>query len=239
MNKVGIIVPFYNHWDLCHARLFEFYRLLPQEDVEIILVDDASEDIEEIQGGISWWQKDTKHHKIRYYRTPENCGFGGAMNIGAKIAMRNGAEILIFHSNDVKIFGDVVTPVIDIINKNENVLIGNELINYPAGWNEFEIRGKKILIPWLNGYWLACSSKIWKMLGGFDPIYGKHDYEDVDISTKALIIGLTLVPLNSPLIKHLGTQTIGYTAERLAITTKNREKYLQKWSDKLLEICGK
>ena len=77
------------------------------------------------------------------------------------------------------------------------------------------------------------------MLGGFDPIYGKHDYEDVDISTKALIIGLTLVPLNSPLIKHLGTQTIGYTAERLAMTTKNREKYLQKWSDKLLEICGK
>jgi len=239
MNKVGIIMPFYNHWDLCHARLFEFYRFLPQENVEIILVDDASEDIEEIQGSTSWWQKDTKHHKIRYYRNDTNLGFGGSMNIGAKIAMHHGAEILIFHSNDVKIYGDIVTPVVDTINNDENVFIGNELISYPAGWNEFEISGRKLVIPWMNGYWLACSSKIWKMLGGFDPLYGKYTYEDIDISTRATMMGLTLVPLNSKLIQHLGARTAKYSAERMKITIANQEKYLQKWSGKLLEIYKK
>lgn len=239
MNKVGIIMPFYNKWDLCHARLFEFYRLLPQENVEIILIDDASSDKEEIFGGVSWWQKDTSHHKIRYYRNDTNLGFGGSMNVGAKIAIHYGAKILIFHSNDVKVSGDFVTPLVHIINTDPKVFIGNELIDYPAGWNEFEINGEKIIVPWMNGWFIACTSEIWKMLGGFDPLYGKYTYEDIDLSTRAAMMGLKLIDMKSPFLRHLGAQTVGYSAERMEITIANKEKYLQKWGAKLLEIYKK
>lgn len=239
MNKVGIVMPFYGKWDLCHARLFEFYQFLPQDNVEIILVDDASPDEEEIKGSVSWWQKDTKHHKIRYYRNEENLGFGGAMNVGAKIAMHHSAEIIMLISNDVKVSGDFVSPVVYMLNINDKLIIGSEVIDYPAGWNEFEINNEKIVVPWVNGWFIACTSEIWKMLGGFDPLYGKYTYEDIDLSTRATMMGLELVATKSPFLKHLGAQTAGYSAERMEITIANKEKYLHKWDAKLLEIYKK
>jgi len=223
-------MPFYNHWNLCHARLFELYRYAP-ENVEIIVIDDASPE-EEGQNGISWWQHDTDHHKIRFYRNKENLGFGGAMNNGAKIALKYDAEILCFLSNDVVVSGDFITPIVDIVNNNPKVLIGNEVISYNAGWNTFG----NIVVPWVNGWFVACTAEAWKEIGGFDPIYGKYTYEDIDISTTAKMLGYELVALNSPFLKHLGAQTATYTDERMKITQHNREVYIQKWEGKLDKI---
>jgi hypothetical protein len=232
-QSVGIVIPFYNHWDLVHARLFELYKYVP-ENVEIVVVDDASEE-DEGRGGVAWWQKDMKRQTIRYYRNKENMGFGGAMNVGAKIAMHHGADIIVLLSNDVKVSGDFVTPLVDIINKNDKVLIGNEVINWDAGWNKFG----NIIVPWVNGWFMACTIDVWKVLGGFDPIYGKYTYEDIDLSTRATMIGYKLVALNSPFLNHLGARTVGYTLERMKITEHNRDVYIRKWEGKLQNIYGK
>jgi GT2 family glycosyltransferase len=216
----------------------QLYQHLPHEDVEIILIDDFSTDAE-IAGGIAWWQKQVANRTIRYKKTTENLGFGGAMNLGAKIAIKNGNELLIFLSNDVEVYGNFLTEINQKLSLNDKVLIGGELVNYNAGWNEFDIDGKHIMLPWLNGWFLACTDVIWQSLGGFDPIYGLSDYDDVDLSTTAIDLGYNLVALNSDKLHHLGAQSFGYTPERMKHTEHNKEVYTQKWKHKLVELHQK
>lgn len=212
--------------------MLELYKYLPVGDVEIILINDASTD-EEIDSGVAWWQKTVAKHKIRYHKNSENGGFGFSMNEGAKLAK---GDILVFLSNDVIISGDIFSEIEEKIKQDDKVLIGNEVIWYPAGWNEFDVDGKKLVIPWANGWLLACTKEVWDAIGGFDLRYGYADFEDVDISLTAQFLGYNLIALNSKFAKHIGAASFGYTEERMEHTKHNREVFIQKWQAKLPEV---
>jgi len=226
-NTYSIIIPFFDHWDLTHKRLFELYKFIPQE-VEIVLVDDCSTEEVEIKGGVGWWQKNRPN--IKYIRNKENLGFGGSHNRGAKVASGN---ILVFLSNDVEVSGDFIKTLDGRI--FDNLLIGNRIIDWKAGWNE--VNG--YVIPYLEGYFLACSKQVWVELGGFDLRYGKYDYEDVDLSMRTLELKYSLVSLETQMLRHLGGRTIyALKADRLEQTKKNREIFIDKWQDKLSSVFG-
>lgn len=234
-TKVSIIVPFFNKWELTHQRLMEFSKYLP-DFCEICLVNDDSTD-EGIDGGVAFWQQGASRLSVKYRRNKENLGFGGSHNAGAKIAS---GDILVFHSNDVIVMGDYVSPLVEMIEKNENpdkVLAGGKIIYWPAGWNEFEVEGNKSVIPYVEGWLVACTRTAWDELGGWDTRYGKFDYEDVDLSTKALSLGYNLVSMETslhfPLVRHIGGATIGSlkNVNRLDQTTHNRQVFIDKWSE--------
>ena len=230
--KISIIMPFYNGWELTHARLYEFYKYLPT-DVEICLVNDCSTD--DVGGSVSFWQKGAAKHKILYHKNEVNSGFGASHNAGARIAT---GDIFVFYSNDVVLSGNFVPTLLEVIERErDKVLVGNRLIYFPAGWNEFEAFGKKRIIPYLEGFFIACTREAWKELGGWDAeSYGKFDYEDLDLSTKALSLGYNLVDLQSHFLKHLGGRTImNMNIDRMEHTKKNREIFIQKWQKFLSE----
>jgi GT2 family glycosyltransferase len=231
---VSIIIPYYNHWDLVHARLHELYKFVPNIDVEIILVNDCSTETAD-EGGVAWWQTHVKHHTIRYKKNAANLGFGGSMNVGAKIAK---GDVLVFLSNDVEVKGNFIPEVLFATEINQGkVFIGNEIIRFDSGWNTFEIDGKKYTVPYANGWFLACTNTVWNELGGFDLRYGKFDYEDVDISTKALELGYNLVGIYSEYLRHFGGVTIqSLNVDRQAHTQGNKIIYMKKWLKKLPDI---
>lgn len=228
--SMSIIIPYFNKWELTHARLMEIYKYAP-DYCEIVLVDDASTD-EDCARGIAWWQKATFiRHKVRYYRNKENLGFGGSHNNGAKLAKGN---ILVLLSNDVIISGDVFTDIEILIGSDNKMLVGGRIVDWKAGWNEFDVDGKHIVIPYAEGWLLACTKDAWKELGGFDSLYGKYDYEDIDLSANALSLGYNIVGLNSNKVKHLSGRTImSLNVDRMKITEHNRDKFIAKWADKL------
>ncbi len=232
---ISIILPFFNKWEMTHSRLNEIYHHLSHHPIEVILVDDASTE-DNYVGGVGWWQKSFNAFPVRYHRNVENLGFIGSMNAGAEIALKHNADVLIFLSNDVVISGDFVAEILAVLAQNDRVLIGGEIINYPAGWNEFIVNDKKVVLPWLGGWMLACTDVIWQSLGGFDPRYGISDFEDVDISTTALDLGYKLIPLNCKHLQHLVAESFGYNEMRLERTKHNREVYFQKWQDKLIDL---
>ena len=232
--KYSIIIPFFNRWDLTHARLYELHRYAPK-NCEVILINDASTELD-AEGGISWWQEDVvTSFKIRYKKNKENLGFGGSMNLGARYAK---GDILIFLSNDVKVSGDFISQIGIILGNNPKYFIGGEVISFPGGWNEFDIDGKHITIPYANGWLIACTNECWKDLGGFDLRYGKFDYEDVDISTTAILKGYDIIPLNSQYVKHehQGSTISNLNVDRLSQTKRNREIYIEKWQKKLANL---
>jgi len=136
---ISIIIPFYNRWDLTHQQLMSLHKWV-NEDVEIVLVNDASTDME-IKGGVAFWQKNSPRHVIKYKENKENLGFGGAMNVGAKAAS---GEILVFLSNDVQIATDFIPQIKAILRENDKTLVGGRVIYWEAGWNQFEHKGKSL-----------------------------------------------------------------------------------------------
>jgi len=237
--KTAIIVPFYNRWDLTHQCLWDLYQHVPPQDLEIVLINDASTDID-CESGVVWWQKEVMRHPIRYKKNKENLGFGGSMNVGAKIAIHYGAELLVFLSNDVRVSGDFVSQIQSKVDANPNSLLGGEIIDWKGGWNEFTVDDKEIVIHYANGWLLSCTTKVWKTLVGFDPIYSPYDYEDIDLSTSALANGYAIIGLNSEFVRHAHQgSTIASTDKgqnRLEHTKKNRKKYEDKWLNRLSEI---
>lgn len=236
---ISLIMPFYNRYDLVHKRLYELWMYVKErENFEILLINDASPEEKDYEGNIAWWQKQVDNpHKIRYHRNEKNLGFGGSMNLGAKHA--NG-DILIFFSDDVTISGDFVTQLVTKTEENKRSLIGNEIIDFPSGWNEFTVEDKSVYIPYLNGWFLSATAVSWEESGGFDPQYYPFDFEDVDISTRYVEMGYNLVALNSKFLYHLGGATIlSQGFNRSKYTREHQDLYYKKWKDRLLEIHHK
>lgn len=217
---ISVIIPFFNNWQLTHQRLMEVYKFLP-DDVEVVLVNDASTE-RDCDSGVGFWQSANLRHKIRYVKNKKNIGFGGSLNRGAKAAK---GEILVFLSNDVVMTGDFVERIRDEINNDANILIGGRIVYWDSGWNTFN----NTIFPYCEGWLLACTKEVWDNLGGFDPRYKPYDYEDVDLSTTAIQKGYRLVGLDSPHLRHLAGQTAKYNEKRLAITNRNKEKFYAKW----------
>jgi GT2 family glycosyltransferase len=233
--EFSFIVPYLNKWGLTHRCLAEFYKFLAGERFEVVLVDDGSTDVECLTG-LKWWLDLQRPFPITAVKHENNLGFGKSMNDGADAAI---GEILIFYSNDVRMEKNILPDLRDLINMDRNVLIGNEVIYYPAGWNEFELDGKKFIIPYANGWFLACTREVWTNLGGFDyELFGRFDYEDVDLSTRAYELGYNVVALNSRSLVHAhqGSTVSSLNVDRLKVTQKNREKYFNKWKDKFSSI---
>lgn len=229
----SIIIPVYNMWPLVHQRLMELRQRVPPNCAEIIIVDDCSP--EDFKKPLGYWQNAFAREDlpIRYLRNETNLGFGSTCNQGALLAR---GDVLAFLSTDVMVSGDFITPAHQILTEKPTALIGGQLIDWPAGWNEIEIDGKKTVIPYLGGWLILCKRETWEDLGGFDPIYAPYDYEDVDLSTTAYFKGIPLVPLNLPFLKHMSGATIStLNVDRMKTTQQNREKYIQKWRSKLSE----
>jgi len=230
--EASVIIPYFNKWELTHARMMELYKFAP-ETCEIVLVDDCSTD-EEAARGVAWWQKNPGNHAIRYYRNKENQGFGGACNIGARLAH---GRILIFLSNDVVVYGDIFSDIIVMIGFDNTMLVAGRVVDFPGGWNEFDVGGKHVVIPYAEGYLIGCTKTAWKTLGGFDLRYGKYDYEDVDLSTTAIEKKFSLVALNSDKVHHMVGKTIASLGvDRMSFTNVNRTVYFEKWKDKLATL---
>ena len=229
-RRISVVIPFFNNWDLTHQRLMDLWKHV--NPYEIILIDDASTETK-IDSSVAWWQKEVKL-PIRYVKNGKNLGFGKSMNKGIWLSE---GEVVVLLSNDVTVSGDFTIPILSKI--DNNVLIGNTLYEYDTGWNKFVIKGKVKIFPYLGGYFLAAFRDSFIELGGFDDRYGKFDYEDVDLSTRAVYMGYELVPLNSGHLTHLSGQTVRKNfPDREKYTNENKKKFYEKWK-KLYEDTSK
>lgn len=231
--KTSIVMPYFNHWDLTHARLAEFRQYLPK-DCEIVLVDDASTDTD-VRSGTAFWQKSgIAIHPIKYIRNSENLGFTKSINRGYKVST---GKIIVFYSNDVIMTGNIVGETVEILEKTEQkILVGGRSVYWDGGWNSFEINGKKIIVPYLEGFYIAGKRESFDELGGWDERYAPSDMEDVDISFHAFLLGYNLVSLSNKHLKHLSGQTAIMNEQRAEITKRNKERFFEKWQSELSKL---
>lgn len=231
--KFSIIIPYYNHWDLTHARLSEIYNHLHGENYEVILINDASPESDCHTGAI-WWKKEVNKFPILYHKNRKNLGFGGSHNVGAKLAR---GEVFVFLSNDVVISGNFLPHITKILETtNGNIIIGGRVLYTHTGWNSIIINGKPSIISYPEGWLIAVTREMWNRFGGWDvQTYGKFDYEDVDIGAWAAYNDVPLIGLQLASLTHLSGRTINAEfPDREKFTFRNRDRFRNKWT-KLLE----
>lgn len=219
MTSVSIVIPAFNHYDLLHQVLFDIYKNCNSVN-EVVVVNDASTETDVITG-LDWW----KHGgmlPVREIRSQTNKGFLLSANVGL---MKATGDIKILLSTDVRVKGDLVQAVSLALKENPKRLVGGIIYSQDTGWNKF---GKKIF-PYVEGWLLATIADGWEALGYLDAIYVPNDFEDVDLSTKALSMGYELVTVPEGTAIHMGGGSIGYSPEREALTKINQRKFKDKW----------
>jgi len=218
----SVVMPCFNMVTLTGDRLLELDRLFHiRKDFEVIVINNGSTD--RTRQLLKWW-KDNADWRFHVKHLRENVGFGPAINLGAHAAR---GDYLFIISNDVLIKGDFFGTVINFLKKepDDDFICAGRVIDWAAGWNEFPNTPP---IHYAEGWFLAMKTKLWRVLGGFDPRYIPYDYEDIDLSYHAQREGVNLRQLHLPLT-HIGSGTIGHDPQRRAITEKHRVMFAEKW----------
>lgn len=230
MTKVHIVIPVYNNWAMCHSLLWKLQKIEGKNISSIHLINDCSTD-DEVVGGMKWWSSSYgSKFPIYFINNSENMGFLRTSNYGMQLVAgldsTHSNDIILLLSTDVNISYPFIPQIQENFGLGKTIaLVGGILYTKDTGWNKF---GSKIF-PYLEGWLLASTARGWTEMGYFDEQYSPCDFEDVDLSTKALSLGYELVPLNNPGIFHLGGKSIGYSPEREAQTRINQEKFKNKW----------
>lgn len=216
---ISVVTPVWNRSDLTHQFLFQNSRLYGDNpEVEFVVIDNGSTD--NTQEYLDLWQR--KMPNLKVLTSKDNTGFGPAHNWGSREAR---GDVLIELSNDVVISGDYIALVREAVEANPDAMFGPQVMTDNTGWNVF---GGKV-ISYIYGWCIFCSRKVWEDVGGFDERFVPCDYEDIDISMRAVEKGHELRQVDLPL-RHLSGQSAqNLSGGRLAITLKNQALFKEKW----------
>ena len=214
---VSVICPVWNQSTLTNRFLYQHWNLYKNSDVEFIIIDNGSTD--NTTRLLDQWQK-VMGERLKVVVNSDNRGFGPANNQGAAITT---SDILVFISNDVDIYGDYLSLIKSRV--DDLALYGAQLLDYDTGWNTFNGHP----IPYLTGWCIMATRKVWDDLGGFDERYVPCDYEDIDLSLTATKKGYLLGEIALPL-RHISGQSAAHLeGGRLAITLNSQKLFKEKW----------
>lgn len=120
MKRVSIITVNFNQPAVTEALLASIYSDMPEMDIEIIVVDNGSD-----QNVVPGWQ--TKYPDIVFIRSDVNLGFAGGNNLA--VAQAKG-DYLFFVNNDTEFTPGLVETLTNALNQNESIGMVSPKIRY-------------------------------------------------------------------------------------------------------------
>jgi len=244
--EVSIIIPVHNQFQFTNNCLHSISKNT-KGNYEVIVVDDASTDETVSQ------LKDIENLKL--ICNNENLGFIESCNKGARLS--NGKYIL-FLNNDTLVTDDWLTPLLDLIKKDDVGAVGSKLV-YPDGklqeagaiiWNDASGwnygRGDKPEKPEYNfvrdvdycsGAALMVKRELLEKYGGFDSQFKPAYYEDADLCFSIRQMGYKVRYQPKSVVIHFEGISSGtsLTEGVKQNQVNNKEKFLHKWENVLQE----
>lgn len=191
-------------------------------DLEIILVDNASQD------DLDSWAQALQHRgaHLHILRTSRPMGAAEARNIALK--QSRGRYILLLDTS-IELTGDIFTPLATTLN-NSNVGITGL-----RGLRTYDLRhfeeSHEPEVEAIDGQCMAFKRKLLKRIGLFDERYRYPHFMDIDFNFAIRDQGVQArVTPNLPLICHPALQDPALSdAERTRLTKRNFYRFLEKW----------
>ncbi|MEQ8554284.1 MAG: glycosyltransferase family 2 protein [Cyclobacteriaceae bacterium] len=214
----GIVIVNWNTHDITLQCIRSLINNIPKE-VQIILVDNASED----------GSGDLLHNKfpfVHYLKNKSNLGFTGGNNVGIRYCLSLGMDYVMLLNSDTLADHDFISPMLQYLDQHKEVgaiqpliyfLHDKELVWNAGTWFSPTLgitwtigEGKKDRfvyhqireVPWLSGCCFLVRAQVLKASGLLDERFFMY-YEDVDLSFKIRKLGHQLVYFPSVNIKHI------------------------------------
>lgn len=242
---VTVVIPAFNHWTATRDCLISVLRSDPELELQIVVVDDASEDeTPERLAALSG---------VDHLRNGRNLGFGFSCNRGAAIA---DAPFLYFLNNDTVVRPSAIRALVDRMRADAQAgVVGSKLV-YPDGalqeaggiiWSDGNAYNfgrnddpaKSIYcfareVDYVSGASLLVRTNVFRAVG-FDSRFAPAYYEDADLCFAIRDQGMRVwyEPL-SVVVHHEGL-TAGTTTESGAkrFQETHRRYFFEKWRDVL------
>ena len=242
MMQFSLIIINYKTFELTNNCLKSLFLLPDQSDLEIIVIDNNSND------GSAEKLEAEFNAKIKIIKNKQNLGFAGANNQGAAMA---GGQFLIFLNSDTVIKEDFLSICAKILNENSKIGIISPRLKLPNGENQKAAFGvfptlKNLLTQslkkepaineddnfyitdWVSGCALMISQKLFQEIGGWDDHFFLY-YEDIDICKKANLKGYQSAVALKTNITHLGGQSLKANTEKKQRYYASQDYYFKKY----------
>lgn len=192
--------------ELCLPTIFEQSR----QPLEVIVVDNCPAD------GTSDWLRSV-HSSVTVVESPANLGYAGGSNLGAQ---RASGELLFFLNPDTELWPGAIASLVAAAGPRPRAIITAKLMNPDGSVNacglDLHCTGLATCrglgddsaaypglhrVALLSGAALVIAREVFEELGGFDDEYFMY-YEDVDLSLRARLAGLTLYCDGRAMVTH-------------------------------------
>jgi GT2 family glycosyltransferase/glycosyltransferase involved in cell wall biosynthesis len=251
--SASIVIPVHNHAVHTRSCLQRLAETIP-DDVEIVVVDDASAD--ETPQMLAALAALKGCPTLKILRNDTNLGFGESCNRGAREAT---GDIVVFLNNDTRPERGWLAPLVDSLGDPRVGAAGSKLV-YPdgtlqeaggvifsdgSGWNfghgdanpDAPLFNHVRDVDYCSAAALATRRQLFLDLGGFDARYSPAYYEDTDYCFALRKAGYRVVYQPASVVEHVGGGTAG-TDERTGVKAtqaRNRTVFAEKWRDALAE----
>lgn len=235
----SVIIVNYNTKNLLKNCLNSIFEKINNNDFEIIIVDNNSQD-----GSIEML-KNNFISKIKLIENKENFGFGTANNIGANIAK---GDYLFFLNSDIVVKKNILKNIEKVL-KNKNIgaisprLVLQNMENQEHAYGDFPLllnlffgklkrkaKDEKNIIytDWISGAALVIRRNIFKSIGGFDENFFMY-FEDIDLCKRVKKEGYIIAVCKDILIVHLGGKSISNSLERKKYYYRSQDYFYKKY----------
>lgn len=238
---VSVVIPTYNHFEdvtRCIESISTAGDAIP---LEIILVDDASDD-----------QNASRFRSIngiRLIRLHENEGFAGACTAG--VAASRGAFILLLN-NDTEVLPGWIDGLIEEMDTHPGTgVVGSMIVRpdlrlqeagavmwadgdaaqYGSGHEPVDFRYRfRREVDYCSGASLLIRREVWDHIGGFDPQFSPAYYEDADVCFAARQAGWVVAYQPKSVLFHNEGSSHGTDgAGTKKYQFRNKERFRKKW----------
>src|SRR3954463_9549712 len=152
-KRLLIFIVAYNAQTTIEKVLSRIPRSLRGENVEVLIIDDSSQD-DTFQSGIRYQQQDSAF-KITVFRTPENQGYGGNQKLGYRYAIDHGVDIVALVHGDGQYAPEKFPALLEPLVRGEaDAVFGSRMIDKRAacagGMPVYKWIGNQVLTRFQN-----------------------------------------------------------------------------------------
>lgn len=258
--KVDVVIPIYGHEDLVEKCVDSVLRTTDSKDVHIILVDDCSPGLRVKK---LFYDKYEEVGNISIISTSVNSGFIQSTKLGTTMGK---APYILFLNSDIeaveygwidklipkekevaivgtkllfptsypKIYANKIQHAgVGIIKIKDRISINHMFYGYDS--DRWQVNIKRSLNA-VTGACFLVKREVWEELGGWDDIFNKGVYEDVDFCWQAYSKGYAILYNPSIYLYHYQSASISEDGTHsLNIHTKeNAQKLIEKWKDNFI-----